>query len=111
VAWVGKSEEQLKAEGVKYKIGKFPMIANSRSKTNNETDGMVKILGDSETDRILGCHIITGVAGEMINEATLAMEYGASCEDVARVCHAHPTVSEAFREANLAAYAGRAINC
>lgn len=111
VAWVGKSEEQLKAEGVQYKVGKFPMMANSRSKTNGETDGMVKILGDKKTDRILGCHIVTGVAGEMINEAVLAMEYGASCEDVARVCHAHPTVSEAFREANLAAYAGRAINC
>lgn len=111
VAWVGKSEDQLKAEGVAYKVGKFPMIANSRSKTNGETDGFVKILGDKNTDRILGAHIITGVAGEMINEAVLAMEYGASCEDVARVCHAHPTVSEAFREANLAAYAGRAINC
>lgn len=111
VAWVGKSEDQLKAEGVAYKVGKFPMIANSRSKTNNETDGLVKILGDKNTDRILGCHIITGVAGEMINEACLAMEFGASCEDIARVCHAHPTVSEAFREANLAAYAGRAINC
>lgn len=111
VAWVGKSEDQLKAEGIEYKVGKFPMIANSRSKTNNETDGLVKILGDKKTDRILGAHIITGVAGEMINEAALAMEYGASCEDVARVCHAHPTVSEAFREANLAAYAGRAINC
>lgn len=111
VAWVGKSEDQLKAEGVAYKVGKFPMIANSRSKTNNETDGLVKILGDKNTDRILGCHIVTGVAGEIINEAVLAMEYGASCEDVARVCHAHPTVSEAFREANIAAYAGRAINC
>lgn len=111
VAWVGKSEDQLKAEGVAYKVGKFPMIANSRSKTNDDTDGLVKILSDKKTDRILGCHIITGVAGEIINEAVLAMEYGASCEDVARVCHAHPTVSEAFREANLAAYAGRAINC
>lgn len=110
VAWVGKSEEQLKAEGVAYKVGKFPMMANSRSKTNGETDGFVKILGDKSTDRILGCHMIAGVAGEMINEACLAMEYGASCEDVARVCHAHPTISEAFREANLAAYAGRAIN-
>lgn len=111
VAWVGKSEDQLKAEGVQYKVGKFPMIANSRSKTNGETDGLIKILGDKKSDRILGCHMIAGVAGEMINEAVLAMEYGASCEDVARVCHAHPTVSEAFREANLAAYAGRAINC
>lgn len=111
VAWVGKSEDQLKAEGVQYKVGKFPMIANSRSKTNGDTDGLIKILGDKKTDRILGCHMIATVAGEMINEAVLAMEYGASCEDVARVCHAHPTVSEAFREANLAAYAGRAINC
>lgn len=111
VAWVGKSEEQLKEEGHEYKVGKFPMIANSRSKTNNETDGFVKVLGDKKTDRLLGCHIITGVAGEIINEAVLAMEYGASCEDIARVCHAHPTVSEAFREANVAAYAGRAINC
>lgn len=111
VAWVGKTEEQLKAEGVGYKVGKFPMIANSRSKTNGETDGFVKILGDKTTDRILGCHIVAGVAGELIGEACLAMEYGASCEDVARVCHAHPTVSEALREANLAAFSGRAINC
>jgi len=95
---------------VAYKVGKFPMAANSRSKTNNDTDGLVKILGDKETDRILGAHIISSVAGELINEAALAMEYGASCEDVARVCHAHPTVAEAFREANLAAYAGKAIN-
>jgi len=110
VAWIGKTEEQLKEEGVAYKVGKFPMAANSRSKTNNDTDGLVKILGDKETDRILGAHIISSVAGELINEAALAMEYGASCEDVARVCHAHPTVAEAFREANLAAYSGKAIN-
>ncbi|XP_014678281.1 PREDICTED: dihydrolipoyl dehydrogenase, mitochondrial-like [Priapulus caudatus] len=110
VAWVGRSEEQLKEEGVAYKIGKFPFAANSRAKTNLDTDGFVKIIGDKETDRILGAHIMGGGAGEMINEAALAMEYGASCEDVARVCHAHPTCSEAFREANLAAYAGKAIN-
>lgn len=110
VAWVGKSEEQLKQEGVQYKVGKFPMAANSRSKTNNDSEGLVKILGDKESDRILGAHIVSSVAGELINEACLAMEYGASCEDVARVCHAHPTVAEAFREANLAAYAGKAIN-
>ncbi|OQV23932.1 Dihydrolipoyl dehydrogenase, mitochondrial [Hypsibius exemplaris] len=110
VAWVGKSEEQLKEEGVKYKVGKFPMAANSRAKTNNDTDGFVKILADKETDRILGAHIIGSTAGELINEAALAMEYGASAEDVARVCHAHPTNSEAFREANLAAYCGKAIN-
>lgn len=111
VAWVGKSEEQLKQEGIAYKVGKFPMAANSRSKTNNDSEGLVKILGDKETDRILGAHIVCSVAGELINEAALAMEYGASCEDVARVCHAHPTVSEAFREANLAAFSGKAINC
>uniref|UniRef100_A0A3Q3X8Z9 Dihydrolipoyl dehydrogenase, mitochondrial n=1 Tax=Mola mola TaxID=94237 RepID=A0A3Q3X8Z9_MOLML len=110
VAWVGKTEEQLKEEGVPYKVGKFPFAANSRAKTNADTDGMVKILSHKETDRMLGAHILGSGAGEMINEATLAMEYGASCEDVARVCHAHPTVSEAFREANLAASFGKAIN-
>lgn len=110
VAWVGKNEEELKNAGTDIKVGKFPMAANSRAKTNNETDGLVKIIGDKKTDRILGCHIIGSVAGEMINEAALAMEYGASCEDVARVCHAHPTCSEAFREANLAAYFGKPIN-
>lgn len=110
VAWVGKAEEQLKEEGVKYKLGKFPFIANSRAKTNADTDGLVKIIGDKETDRILGAHIVGAGAGEMIAEAALAMEYGASCEDVARVCHAHPTLSEAFREANLQAYCGKAIN-
>ncbi|CAN7982665.1 unnamed protein product [Ixodes pacificus] len=110
VAWIGKSEEDLKSQGVEYKVGKFPLAANSRAKTNNETDGVVKVLGDKQTDRILGVHMIASGAGEIINEAALALEYGASCEDVARVCHAHPTVSEAFREANLAAYFGKAIN-
>lgn len=110
VAWVGKNEDDLKSAGVAYKIGKFPFTANSRAKTNQETDGFVKVLGDAATDRLLGVHIIGPGAGEMINEAVLALEYGASCEDVARVCHAHPTCSEALREANLAAYAGKAIN-
>jgi len=100
----------LKAEGIPYKVGKFPLAANSRAKTNNDTDGMVKILSHKETDRLLGAHIVANVAGELINEAALAMEYGAAAEDVARVCHAHPTVSEAFREACLAAYCGKAIN-
>lgn len=90
VAWVGKSEEALKQEGVAYKIGKFPFLANSRAKTNNETDGFVKVLADKATDRVLGTHIIGPGAGELINEAVLAMEYGASAEDIARVCHAHP---------------------
>lgn len=110
VAWVGKTEEDLKAEGVEYNIGKFPFAANSRAKTNDETEGLVKVLGDKHTDRLLGAHIIGPGAGELINEAALAMEYGASCEDIARVCHAHPTCSEAFREANLAAYSGKSIN-
>ncbi|XP_040571833.1 dihydrolipoyl dehydrogenase, mitochondrial [Lepeophtheirus salmonis] len=111
VAWVGKTEEDLKSEGIEYNVGKFPFMANSRAKTNNETDGFVKVLGEKKTDRLLGAHIIGPGAGELINEATLAMEYGASCEDIARVCHAHPTVSEAFREANIAAWSGKAINC
>jgi len=111
VAWVGKSEEDLKSEGIEYCVGKFPLVANSRAKTVGETDGMVKIISDKATDRLLGSHIIGTGAGEIINEAALAMEYGASCEDVARVCHAHPTYSEAFREANIAAWQGKAINC
>lgn len=111
VAWVGQTEEQLKEKKVAYKVGKFPFVANSRAKTNNDTEGFVKVLGDKQTDRLLGVHIIGPNAGEMIGEAVLALEYGASCEDIARVCHAHPTLSEAFREANLHAYAGKAINC
>jgi len=111
VAWVGKNEEDLKSEGIEYAVGKFPLVANSRAKTVGETDGLVKIISDKATDRLLGAHIIGTGAGEIINEAALAMEYGASCEDVARVCHAHPTYSEAFREANIAAWQGKAINC
>ncbi|XP_037825396.1 dihydrolipoyl dehydrogenase, mitochondrial-like [Lucilia sericata] len=110
VAWVGKSEEALKEEGVEYKVGKFPFLANSRAKTNNETDGFVKVLADKATDRVLGTHIIGPSAGELINEAVLAMEYGAAAEDVARVCHAHPTCAEALREANVAAAFGKPIN-
>lgn len=110
VAWIGKTEENLKEEGVKYKVGKFPMAANSRAKTINETEGFVKVLSDAATDRILGVHMMNSVAGELINEAALAMEYGASCEDLARVCHAHPTWSESLKEANLAAYFGKPIN-
>ena len=108
VAWVGKNE-QLKEEGVEYTVGTFPLLASSRAKSNNDTDGLVKILGDKKTDRLLGAHIIASVAGELINEATLALEYGASCEDAARVCHAHPAVSEALRRANIAAPFGNPI--
>merc|ERR1711963_453420 len=84
-------------EGTQYKIGSFPFMANSRAKTFNDSDGFVKILSDKTTDKILGCHIIGPNAGEMIAEGVLAMEYGATAEDVARVCHAHPTMSEAFK--------------
>ncbi|KAH9476269.1 dihydrolipoamide dehydrogenase precursor [Psilocybe cubensis] len=104
VAWVGKSEQDLKAEGVKYKVGKFSFAANSRAKTNLDTEGFIKVLTEAETDRILGAHIIGPNAGEMIAEGVLALEYGASAEDVARTCHAHPTLSEAFKEAAMAAY-------
>jgi dihydrolipoamide dehydrogenase len=104
VAWVGKTEQDLKAEGVKYKVGKFMFTANSRAKTNLDTEGFVKILTEAETDRILGVHIMGPNAGEMIAEGVLAIEYGASAEDVARTTHAHPTLSEAFKEAAMAAY-------
>jgi dihydrolipoamide dehydrogenase len=104
VAWVGQSEADVKAAGIKYRVGTFPFSANSRAKTNLETEGMVKMISDAETDRILGVHIIGPNAGEMIAEATLAVEYGASSEDVARTCHAHPTLSEAFKEAAMATY-------
>ena len=102
VAYVGKSEEQLKKDSINYKIGKFPFIANSRAKVNNETDGFVKILADSKTDRVLGVHIIGPHCGDMIAEMALAMEFGASAEDIARTCHAHPTHTEAIKEAALA---------
>ena len=101
VAYVGKTEEQLKKEEIKYKVGKFPFLANSRAKVNNETDGFVKILADSLTDKVLGVHIIGPHCGDMIAEMALAMEFGASSEDIARTCHAHPTHTEAIKEAAL----------
>lgn len=104
VAWVGQTEQALKEKNIAYEVGTFPFLANSRAKTNADTDGFVKILADKQTDRILGAHIIGPNAGEMIAEATLAIEYGASSEDVARTCHAHPTLSEAFKEACMAAH-------
>ncbi|KAK4613788.1 Dihydrolipoyl dehydrogenase, mitochondrial [Fulvia fulva] len=109
VAWVGQNEAELKEQGVKYKVGTFPFSANSRAKTNLDTDGMVKFLADAETDRILGIHIVGPNAGEMIAEGTLALEYGASTEDVGRTSHAHPTLAEAFKEAAMATY-GKAIH-
>ena len=102
VATVGKTEEQLKAEKKLYKVGKFPFLANSRAKVNNETDGFVKILADNKTDKVLGVHIIGPHCGDMIAEMALAMEFGASAEDIARTCHAHPTHTEAIKEAALA---------
>ena len=104
VAWVGKSEEQLKASGVAYKIGKYPFTADPRSRANARTEGFVKVLADKATDRVLGVHIIGAEAGTMIAEAGIAMEFAASAEDIGRICHAHPTVSEAMKEAALAAW-------
>ncbi|WRT65012.1 dihydrolipoyl dehydrogenase [Kwoniella shivajii] len=109
VAWVGKNEEELKAAGVAYKIGKYPFAANSRAKTNQDSEGFVKFIVEKETDQVLGCHIVGPNAGEMISSAVLALEYKASAEDIARTCHAHPTLSEAFKEAALASY-DKAIN-
>ncbi len=102
VASVGKSEEELKQAGVAYKVGKFPFTANPRAKINRATDGLVKILADAETDRVLGVHIIAANASEMIAEAGVLMEFGGSAEDLARTCHAHPTLTEAVKEAALA---------
>ena len=102
VASVGKTEEELKAAAVPYRTGKFPFTANPRARTNGYTEGFVKILAESETDRVLGVHIIGPDAGTLIAEATLAKEFGASAEDIARTCHAHPTLSEAIKEAALA---------
>ena len=102
VASVGKTEDELKQAGVAYTVGKFPFTANGRSKVNQTTDGFVKILADAKTDRVLGCHIIGREAGEMIHEACVLMEFGGAAEDLARTCHAHPTRSEAVKEAALA---------
>ena len=102
VAMVGKTEEQIIKENIKYKVGKFPFLANSRAKVNSETEGFVKIIVDEKTDRVLGVSMISAVAGTMIAELTLAMEFGASAEDIARTCHAHPTYSEAIKEAAMA---------
>jgi dihydrolipoamide dehydrogenase len=104
VATVGQTEEELKEAGVSYNKGTFPFSANSRARTTGDFEGMIKILADKETDRILGMHIIGSNAGEMIAEGVLGMEYGASSEDIARTCHAHPTLSEAFKEAAMATY-------
>lgn len=109
VANVGKTEEELKAANIAYNVGKFPFLANSRGRSSGQTDGFVKILADKTTDEVLGVHIIGPHAGTMIHEVCVAMEFGASAEDIARTCHAHPTLNEAVKEAALAV-AGRAIH-
>ena len=101
VASVGKTEEELKEAGVEYNAGKFPFTANGRAKVNRTTAGFVKILADAKTDRVLGVHMIGANAGEMIAEAAVLMEFGGSAEDLARTCHAHPTLTEAVKEAAL----------
>ena len=101
VATVGKTEEELKAAGVAYKIGKFPFTANARAKTIAATDGLVKIIADAATDKVLGCHIVGPEAGNLIAEVVLAMEFGAASEDIARTCHSHPTLTEAVRQAAM----------
>jgi dihydrolipoamide dehydrogenase len=109
IASVGKSEDELKQAGIAYNVGKFPFTANGRAKVNHTTDGFVKILADAKTDRVLGVHIVGADAGTMISELTLAIEFGAAAEDVARTCHPHPTLSEAVKEAAMAV-AKRAIH-
>lgn len=109
VAWVGQTEQDVKAAGINYKVGNFPFSANSRAATNQDTEGFVKVITDAETDRVLGMHIINTAAGELIAEGVLAIEYGASSEDIARTSHAHPTLSEAVKEAAMSA-SGKAIH-
>jgi len=109
IASVGKTEEALKEQGVSYRVGKFPFSANSRGRATGDTDGFVKILADAATDRVLGVHILGPLAGDLISEAVIAMEFGAAAEDIARSCHAHPSMGEALREAALAV-AGRALH-
>jgi dihydrolipoamide dehydrogenase len=102
IAWVGKTEQQLKADGVAYKAGTFPFMANGRARALGDTSGMVKFLADAKSDEILGVHIVGPMASELISEAVVAMEFRASSEDIARICHAHPSLSEATKEAALA---------
>ncbi|MES2728617.1 MAG: dihydrolipoyl dehydrogenase [Pseudomonadota bacterium] len=109
IAQVGQTEDQLKAAGIAYKIGKFPFMANGRARAMGATDGFVKILADATTDRVLGCHILGPEAGTLIAEAAIVMEFGGSAEDIARTCHAHPTLEEALKEAALAVD-GRALH-
>ncbi len=101
IAAVGKTEEELRAAGIAYNVGRFPMTANGRAKVNMTTEGFIKILADARTDRVLGVHMVCADAGNMAAEAALAIEFGAAAEDLARTCHAHPTLSEAVKEAAM----------
>jgi dihydrolipoamide dehydrogenase len=109
IAWVGKTEQQLKSEGVQFRSGQFPFLANGRARALGDTRGFVKFVADAQTDRILGVHIIGPMASELISEAVVAMEFGASSEDIALICHAHPSLAEAMKEAALGV-AGRSLN-
>ena len=102
VAGVGKTEEQLKEDGVAYRVGKFPFTANSRGRAQGDTDGVVKILADETSDKVLGVHIVGPLAGDILAEAVIAMEFGATAEDIARTVHSHPGMGEAVKEAALA---------
>ena len=102
IANIGKTEEEVKEAGIKYKVGKFPFMGNSRAKTNRDTDGYVKIIAEADTDRVLGAHIISSLAGTLVAQVVQAMEFGATSEDIAYTCHAHPTHSEAVKEAAMA---------
>jgi dihydrolipoamide dehydrogenase len=102
IAWVGRTEQQLKADGVSYRAGTFPFLANGRARALGDTTGMVKMLADAKTDEILGVHIVGPMASELIAECVVAMEFRASSEDIARICHAHPSLSESTKEAALA---------
>jgi len=104
LAWVGKTEEEAKKAGISYKCAKFPFLANSRAKANCNTDGFIKVITEKDSDKLIGVHILGYGAGEIIAEAVLGLEYGASAEDIARTCHAHPTLSEGLKEAMMAAY-------
>jgi dihydrolipoamide dehydrogenase len=109
IAAVGKTEEQLKANGVDYRSGTFPFTANGRARANHDTDGFVKILADARTDRVLGCHIVGAEAGDLIQEVVVGMEFGATAEDIFRSSHAHPQLGEAIKEAALAVH-GRPLH-
>ena len=102
IAWVGQTEQQLRNAGVKYRAGQFPFMANGRARALGDTTGFVKFVADERTDRILGVHVIGPMASELIAEAVVAMSFGASSEDIALICHAHPSLSEAMKEAALA---------